>query len=80
MNNEDKILKMLESMQNDIGELKSDYRGLNQTVAKIENEHGNKLGIILDCQIGNNRSIEDLRQRMETHGKGRRQTRQCSNC
>ena len=48
MSNEEKILKILEQMQGDIGTMQGDITGLKHSVAKIEIEHGQHLKTLHD--------------------------------
>lgn len=60
MNNEEKILTLLEAMQSDIAELKKDTRTINQRVAVIEVEHGKKLNALVDGYKDLNRKADTL--------------------
>lgn len=74
MNNEEKILGLLEKMderqnktdslleaiQSDIAELKEDTRTINQRVAVIEVEHSKKLNALVDGYKDLNRKADTL--------------------
>ena len=73
MNNEEKILSMLENMQTDISGLKQDVSGLKQDVEllrgeveqnknfllRMEYDHGQKLAMLLDEHTADFRKIDD---------------------
>ncbi|MCL2539479.1 MAG: hypothetical protein FWE66_03990 [Oscillospiraceae bacterium] len=84
MNNEEKLLSILETIQGDIksidarlsgvehnqSEMYEEIRGLSQTVAKIEVEHGNKLSALYDAHIDtvrNATTIKELDAKIEDH-------------
>ena len=77
MNNEEKILTMLESMngrmdnlESEVGELKSDMGSLRHSVMVIENEHGHALKALLAGMAGIQERFDRqdrIEQRIENH-------------
>lgn len=70
MNNEEKILAMLEQLQRGQTTVQGDIRQLNQTVAKIEVEHGYKLNALYKAHVDtirNASTLDTLNVKVEDH-------------
>lgn len=57
---------MRDEIKRELDPVKSDLKRLNETVAKIENVHGYKLGVLFDAQIDYNRSTATITGISET--------------
>lgn len=66
-NGQEKILGRVENLENQQEEMKSDLRSLSQTVAKIEIEHGEKLGALLDGVASHNERFESIEKILDKH-------------
>ena len=64
---QEKILGRVENLENEQEEMKSDLRSLSQTVAKIEIEHGEKLGALLDGFASHNERFESIEKILDKH-------------
>ena len=64
---QEEILGRVENLENEQEEMKSDLRSLSQTVAKIEIEHGEKLGALLDGVASHNERFESIEKILDKH-------------
>lgn len=64
---QEEILGRVEKLENEQKEMNSDLRSLSQTVAKIEIEHGEKLGALLDGVASHNERFESIEKILDKH-------------
>ena len=64
---QEELLGRVENLENEQEEMKSDLRSLSQTVAKIEIEHGEKLGALLDGVASHNERFESIEKILDKH-------------
>jgi archaellum component FlaC len=81
MKDEEKIYKLLEkvyielqatksditNIQSEIGEVKTEVKTIKDTVIKIENEHGNKLGVLFDGYKQNSEKLDRIETEVAKH-------------
>ena len=64
---QEEILGRVEKLENEQKEMNSDLRSLSQTVAKIEIEHGEKLGALLDGVASHTEKFESIEKILDKH-------------
>ena len=64
---QEELLGRVENLENEQEEMKSDLRSLSQTVAKIEIEHGEKLGALLDGVASHTEKFESIKKILDKH-------------
>ena len=64
---QEELLGRVENLENEQEEMKNDLRSLSQTVAKIEIEHGEKLGALLDGVASHNERFESIEKILDKH-------------
>ena len=64
---QEEILGRVENLENEQEEMKSDLRSLSQTVAKIEIEHGEKLGALLDGFASHTERFKSIEKILARH-------------
>ncbi|MCR3922509.1 MAG: hypothetical protein NUK65_08345 [Firmicutes bacterium] len=81
MKDEEKIYNLLEkvyielqatksditNIQSEIGEVKTEVKTIKDTVIKIENEHGNKLGVLFDGYKQNSEKLDRIETEVAKH-------------
>ncbi len=55
------INQRLDTMQADIVTLQGEMRKLNQTVARIENDHGKKIDMLYDAHVDTMRNVATIK-------------------
>lgn len=57
----------INNLQNDMREVKSDVKSLNNQVTIIEQDHGNKLDVLLDWYKQNAEKLDRVEKEVSTH-------------
>ena len=62
MNNEEKILSLLEQVVTEQQAMRDDIKRIDQTVTRIEKEHGEKITALFDGYVQNTDKLERIHE------------------